>query len=428
MPYQMDYIEPAPLDARAEQVMVPMRDGVRLATDVYLPDSRQAACRPMLVRLPYDKCARYTFMPQIAPFVTDRGYALVVQDVRGKFRSEGETLPFVHEIEDGYDTLEWIAAQPWSDGTVGHVGRLLLRVHAVGRRRQRTSGAARHRPARHGYGLHGLRATGGATACSSSTAPTTWRTSGPTATSTTSRSTTVTGRWPSCSTRASPPSAGAARRSTASCSVAGPAGSRRSRPAGTPSTCQKVPALHSVGWFDNVMPYSMRDYIGSTAIPERADLQYLLRRADRPRELPARGPARHAGERPRHRTTPPWSGSSRGWWGRASTSSTCSCRGRRPARGRAARALARRPRRLGGVGCVAARRAPASSRLHLGAPDRAADGRRRRRPLRERGASSGRAVWTHDPAPPRALRDRRTRSRCSGCGRDETAVEGRPTS
>ena len=74
MPYQMGYIEPAPLDARAEQVMVRMRDGVRLATDVYLPAS-PGRLPAMLVRLPYDKCARYTFMPQISPLVTDRGYA-----------------------------------------------------------------------------------------------------------------------------------------------------------------------------------------------------------------------------------------------------------------------------------------------------------------------------------------------------------------
>ena len=65
---------------------------------------------------------RYTFMPQLAPHFTDRGYAFVVQDVRGKFRSEGETMPFVHEIEDGYDTLEWIVSQPWSNGSVGMWG------------------------------------------------------------------------------------------------------------------------------------------------------------------------------------------------------------------------------------------------------------------------------------------------------------------
>jgi predicted acyl esterase len=75
-----------------------------------------------LVRLPYDKSGRYTFMPQIAPFFTDRGFAFTVQDVRGKFRSEGETIAFVHEVEDGYDTLEWVASQPWCDGNVGMWG------------------------------------------------------------------------------------------------------------------------------------------------------------------------------------------------------------------------------------------------------------------------------------------------------------------
>jgi len=121
MPYQMNYLEPAPLDPRAEQSMAPMRDGVRLATDVYLPD-RPGRAPAVLVRLPYDKCGRYTFMPQLAPWFNDRGYVFVAQDVRGKFRSEGETLPFVHEIEDGFDTLEWITSQPWSNGVVGMWG------------------------------------------------------------------------------------------------------------------------------------------------------------------------------------------------------------------------------------------------------------------------------------------------------------------
>jgi predicted acyl esterase len=101
--------------------MVPMRDGVRLATDVYLPEGQGIGRgrRPaVLVRLPYDKAGRYTFMPMLAPHVTERGYAFVVQDVRGKFRSEGETVPFIHEVEDGYDTLEWLVGQAWSNRSV----------------------------------------------------------------------------------------------------------------------------------------------------------------------------------------------------------------------------------------------------------------------------------------------------------------------
>jgi predicted acyl esterase len=117
----LETLRPAPLDPSAEQVMVPMRDSVRLATDVYLP-GRPGRLPAVLVRLPYDKCGRYTFMPACAPFFTERGYAFVVQDVRGKFRSEGETMPFVHEVDDGYDTLEWIVAQSWSDGRVGMFG------------------------------------------------------------------------------------------------------------------------------------------------------------------------------------------------------------------------------------------------------------------------------------------------------------------
>ncbi len=121
MSFDFDVLEAASLDPSAEQTMVPMRDGVRLATDVYLPDGH-GHVPAVLVRLPYDKCGRYTFMPALAPYFTERGYAFVVQDVRGKFRSEGETLPFTHEVDDGYDTIDWVARQPWCDGMVGMWG------------------------------------------------------------------------------------------------------------------------------------------------------------------------------------------------------------------------------------------------------------------------------------------------------------------
>lgn len=113
-----------PVDPRAFEVMVRMRDGVRLATDVYLPegDDGDTPGPTILTRLPYDKNGEYTFLPEVAAYVTARGYRMVVQDVRGKFRSEGETLLFVNEAADGYDTLEWLIRQPWSDGVVGMWG------------------------------------------------------------------------------------------------------------------------------------------------------------------------------------------------------------------------------------------------------------------------------------------------------------------
>ena len=114
-------ITAAPVPVSATQHLIPMRDGVRLATDVYLPADASPTAT-VLVRLPYDKDSRYVFFEAAARRFTNRGYAVVVQDVRGKFRSEGPTLAFVFEAPDGYDTIEWIVAQPWSNGVVGMFG------------------------------------------------------------------------------------------------------------------------------------------------------------------------------------------------------------------------------------------------------------------------------------------------------------------
>lgn len=111
----------SPVPAEAQQYFVRMRDGVRLATDVYLPKG-EGPHPTILVRMPYDKNNPDMFMSVIARFATQAGYATVVQDVRGKFRSEGEALGPITEAHDGYDTLSWIASAEWSDGKVGMFG------------------------------------------------------------------------------------------------------------------------------------------------------------------------------------------------------------------------------------------------------------------------------------------------------------------
>jgi uncharacterized protein len=110
-----------PPDPRAEQTMVRMRDGVRLATDVYRPAGR-GPFPTILTRLPYDKTGRDCFIPWVAAYLTERGYAFVAQDTRGKARSEGETLAFVRERSDGWDTLEWLSARRWCDGAIAMWG------------------------------------------------------------------------------------------------------------------------------------------------------------------------------------------------------------------------------------------------------------------------------------------------------------------
>jgi len=98
-----------------------MRDGVQLATDVYLPET-EGPVPVVLTRLPYDKNGEIIRIDVFAEALLERGYALVAQDTRGKFRSEGETVPWVNEALDGYDTIDWIVKQPWSNGRVGMTG------------------------------------------------------------------------------------------------------------------------------------------------------------------------------------------------------------------------------------------------------------------------------------------------------------------
>lgn len=98
-------------------VKLPMRDGILLATDFYLPAGVPKS-PVILIRTPYMK-----EMEELsARFYARRGYVVAVQDVRGRFASEGVWEPFVHEAQDGYDTIEWLARQPWSTGKIGMIG------------------------------------------------------------------------------------------------------------------------------------------------------------------------------------------------------------------------------------------------------------------------------------------------------------------
>ncbi|MBI1783902.1 CocE/NonD family hydrolase [Candidatus Sumerlaeota bacterium] len=103
--------------------MVPMRDGVKLATTVYAP-AGEGKWPVILMRTPYNK----EMGKGMSKGVNEKGYVLVVQDCRGRFKSEGEYVPFRTDAEDGYDTIEWAAAQEWSNGKIGMSGGSALGI------------------------------------------------------------------------------------------------------------------------------------------------------------------------------------------------------------------------------------------------------------------------------------------------------------
>ena len=119
-------------------VMVPMRDGVKLATDLYFPEGAPAHLPVILSRTPYNKegarregSAAYIFAGQ--------GYVFAIQDVRGKFASEGEFTVSAADSNDGFDAMNWVVKQPWSNGKVGtfgcsYLGRIRWRWPSSGTR------------------------------------------------------------------------------------------------------------------------------------------------------------------------------------------------------------------------------------------------------------------------------------------------------
>jgi putative CocE/NonD family hydrolase len=127
---------------RCSQAMVPMRDGVRLNTFVYLPESDSPRYPAILQRTPYGitasdgaantDCTRGWLPSRDAPMrgsilrgyrnIVARGYAAVYQDTRGRYGSEGEDRVYADDAFDGYDTLDWISKQPWCNGLIGMSG------------------------------------------------------------------------------------------------------------------------------------------------------------------------------------------------------------------------------------------------------------------------------------------------------------------
>ncbi len=114
-------LEIGPPEARVtveKDVMVKMRDGIHLATDIFKPDV-PGRYPVVLCRLPYGKAS----MGYVGKLFAQRGYIFVIQDCRACFRSEGDVfIPFVYDNEDGMDTVAWIADQPWFNGKLGTWG------------------------------------------------------------------------------------------------------------------------------------------------------------------------------------------------------------------------------------------------------------------------------------------------------------------
>ena len=115
----------------AQDVMVPMRDNLRLATDVYRPANPagspvEGEFSVMLGRTSYDKTNPVIWVDPVARFFVPRGYVMLLQDLRGRGQSEG-TGQYYHtanplEGKDGYDTIEWAASQAWSNGHTCMIG------------------------------------------------------------------------------------------------------------------------------------------------------------------------------------------------------------------------------------------------------------------------------------------------------------------
>jgi predicted acyl esterase len=119
-PFLFEGLTPRYATRRIRGCFIPMRDGVRLSTDFHIPLGAQLPLPVVLVRTCYNKNYPSTAMPALLP---EQGIIYAVQDVRGRYESEGAfTACSGDDRGDGYDTVDWIAAQPWCNGAVGTIG------------------------------------------------------------------------------------------------------------------------------------------------------------------------------------------------------------------------------------------------------------------------------------------------------------------
>ncbi len=111
-----------------QSVLVPMGDGVRLSTDLYRPVGVEGRLPVILIRTPYGK-QRFRHRESLGTYrwsgpyeFAGQGYVVAVQDVRGRFESQGTFVLNRSESQDGYDAIEWLGTQAWSTGKVGTFG------------------------------------------------------------------------------------------------------------------------------------------------------------------------------------------------------------------------------------------------------------------------------------------------------------------
>ena len=122
-------IEPRHRVEKLKDVQVPMRDGTRLATDIFVPVTK-GPFPVILARLPYGK-ENQKLLQIVAEGLAKRGSVFVMQDCRGRYNSQGTFTPFVDEVKDGADTVDWISRQDWFNGKLGLIGFSYLGYTAI---------------------------------------------------------------------------------------------------------------------------------------------------------------------------------------------------------------------------------------------------------------------------------------------------------